>query len=108
MGDAARSAVLLVDALDAAWRGECDEAEALERYHAARDADILPMYDFTTSRLEAAFDPEDWKEYGRLTWEHEQLGRARVAAMAHAISPDAVYSLEAVRAALDGRLPEID
>jgi 2-polyprenyl-6-methoxyphenol hydroxylase-like FAD-dependent oxidoreductase len=108
MGDAARSAVLLVDLLDACWRGEFDEATALERFHTARDADLLPMYDFTTGRLEAEFDPEEWKEYGRLTWEHEQLGRARVAAMAHAIPPDSVYSVAAVRAALDGRLPDVD
>ena len=108
MGDAVRSAVLLVDALDACRRGEIDEATALERYHAARDADILPMYDFTTGRLESAFDPEDWKEYGRLTWEHDDLARARVAAMTHAIPPESVYSVKAVRAALSGRMPEID
>ncbi|HEX3722524.1 MAG TPA: NAD(P)/FAD-dependent oxidoreductase, partial [Nitrolancea sp.] len=102
MGDAARSAVLLTEALDSYWRGESSEEQALERYRAARDADILPMYDFTTGRLEAAFEPEEWKEYGRLTWENTDLARARGAAMAHAIPPASVYSVDAVRAVLAG------
>ncbi len=108
MGDAVRSAALLSDALDGWWRGDSSERDALEVYQAERDLDLLPMYDFTTGRLEAQFTEEEWQEYGRLTWESEALARARVAAMAHAISPHLVYSVEAVRAALDGAVPEVE
>ncbi len=108
MGDAVRSAVILSDALDLAWGGDMAEEQALEGYQRQRDADLLPMYDFTTGRLETQFTEDEWKEYGRLTWESEALARARVAAMAHAISPDLVYTVEAVRAALDGAVPEVD
>lgn len=97
MGDAARGAVLLADALDRWWRGETSETEALKAYHAARDADVLPMYDFTTGRLEAQFTEEEWKAFGERTWEDDGLARARVAAMAHAIPPAEVYSVEAIR-----------
>ncbi len=107
IGDATRSAVLLTDALDCWWRGQSTEHDALAQYHAKRDADLLPMYDFTTSRLEAQFEPEEWQEYGRLTWENERLARARVAAMTHAIPPEQVYSVDAIRAALKGAIPEV-
>lgn len=108
MGDATRSAVILAGQLDRWWRGDSSELDALEAYHSARDADLLPMYDFTTSRLEAQFEPEEWQEYGRLTWENEGLARARVAAMAHAIPPGSVYSVEAVRAVLAGTFPDLE
>ncbi len=108
MGDAARSAVLLSDALDRWWRGACSEQSAFEEYQGRRDADLLPLYDFTTGRLEAQFEPDEWQEYGRLTWAIERLARARVAAMAHAISPASVYSVAAVRAALAGSLPAVE
>lgn len=108
MGDATRASIMLTEALDRWWRGDSSESDALERYHAARDADLLPMYDFTTSRLEAQLSEEEWQEYGRLTWEDARLAKARVAAMAHAISPSTVYSVEAVRAALDGEIPEVE
>ncbi|HET9015633.1 MAG TPA: NAD(P)/FAD-dependent oxidoreductase [Thermomicrobiaceae bacterium] len=97
MGDAARAAVLLAEALDAWWRGDLDEAAALARYQRARDADLLPMYDFTTGRLEARLAPEEWEAFGRRTGEDPALARARVAAMAHANPPGEVYSVEAVR-----------
>ena len=108
MGDATRSALLLVDALDRCWQGEISEDQSLERYRLARDADILPLYDFTTGRLEAALDPEEWQEYSRLTWENADLARARVAAMAHAIPPASVYSIDAIRGALAGDVPVVE
>ena len=107
MGDAARSAVLLADALDCCWSGGSSEEDALARYHTKRDDDLLPMYDFTTFRLEAQFTEEEWQEYSRLTWEDERLARARVAATAHAIPPKQVYSVDAIRAALKGDVPEV-
>lgn len=97
IGDAARGAVLLSEALDRCWRGEVDEATALGAYHQRRDADVLPMYDFTTGRLERQFTEEEWKAFGRLTWADPQLARARVAATSHAIPPAEVYSVEAIR-----------
>lgn len=108
MGDATRSAVILAEQLDRWWSGESSEQNALQHYHEKRDADLLPMYDFTTSRLEARLEPEEWQEYGRLTFENAALARARVAAMAHAIPPSYVYSVEAVRAALNGDVPTVE
>ncbi len=107
MGDAVRSAVMLVDALDCCWSGESTEQDALARYHTERDADLLPMYDFTTFRLETQFTEEEWQEFGRLTWEDERLAQARVAAITHAIPPEQVYSVDAIRAALKGVIPEV-
>jgi len=107
IGDATRSAVLLTDSLDCGWSGKSKEQDALARYHAARDADLTPMYDFTTFRLETHFTEEEWQEYSRLTWENERLARARVAAIAHAIPPEQVYSVDAIRAALNGVVPEV-
>lgn len=97
IGDATRGAVLLSDALDRCWRGEIDEAEALATYHEARDADVSPMYDFTTGRLERQFSEDEWKAFGRLTWEDPAVAEARVAATAHAIPPASIYSVEAIR-----------
>ncbi|MGA7672906.1 MAG: NAD(P)/FAD-dependent oxidoreductase, partial [Nitrolancea sp.] len=108
MGDAARSAVQLANALDCWWSGKTSEQDALAHYHERRDADLLPMYDFTTFRLETHFTEEEWQEYNRLTWENERLARARVAAMAHAIPPEQVYSVDAIRAALNGVVPEVE
>ena len=102
MGDAVRSAQLLVESLDRWWQGEIDEQTALAEYHARRDADVLPMFEFTTGQLEARFTEEEWKEFGRRTWEDPALARARVAAMAHAIPPAEVYSEEAIRRLLEG------
>jgi flavin-dependent dehydrogenase len=99
-GDATRSAVLLVEALERWWRGTDDEATALRRYHEARDADLRPMYDFTVGRLEASLEPEEWQAFGRLTWEDASLARQRVAAMAHAVAPETVYSVAAIRSRL--------
>lgn len=102
MGDATRGAALLAQALDRWWRGDATETAALGAYQAARDADLLPMYDFTTGRLEARFTEEEWQAYGRRTWEDQGLARARVAAMAHVIPPGEVYSVDAVRRMLTG------
>ncbi|MDI3341493.1 MAG: NAD(P)/FAD-dependent oxidoreductase [Sphaerobacter sp.] len=103
MGDAVRSAALLADALDHWWQGAVDAQTALAEYHARRDADLLPMYEFTTGQLEARFSEEEWQAFGRLTWEDPALARARVAAMAHAIPPVEVYSEEAIRSILADR-----
>ena len=97
IGDAARGAVLLSDALDRCWRGETDEATALAAYHRARDADVSPMYDFTTGRLERQFSEDEWKAFGRRTWDDPAVAEARVAATAHAIPPANIYSAEAIR-----------
>jgi hypothetical protein len=70
----------------------------LERYHLARDADILPMYDFTVGRLEASVEPEVWQAFARRTWDDPALARQRVAAMAHAVNPAGVYAEPVVRA----------
>lgn len=98
IGDATRGAVLLAEALDTCWQGEADEASALERYHAARDADVLPMYDFTVGALEAAVEPDIWQAFGRRTWVDPSLAARRVAATAHAIDPATVYAPGVVRA----------
>jgi flavin-dependent dehydrogenase len=96
MGDAARSAVMLADELDAWWSGDKSESDAGQDYHRRRDADLRPMYDFTTNRLQGQVDEEVWEAFGELTWQDPELARARVAATAHAIDPATVYSPEAV------------
>lgn len=97
MGDAARGAVLLADAVDRWFRGDAEEQVAMADYHTQRDADVLPMFQFTTNQLQAQFTEEEWETFGRLTWELPELAQARVAAMAHAIPPEEVYSVEGVR-----------
>jgi len=100
MGDALRSARLLATALDRWWRGDASEGEALDWYWRERDADLRPMYDFTTFRLQAEVGMEMWERFSRLTWEDPALASRRVAAMTHAVHPAEVYTPEAVRRAV--------
>jgi flavin-dependent dehydrogenase len=48
ISDAFRDAELCTAALDATFRGQVGYAEAMAGYQAARDADVVPMYEFTT------------------------------------------------------------
>ncbi|MCM8747718.1 NAD(P)/FAD-dependent oxidoreductase [Thermomicrobiaceae bacterium CFH 74404] len=96
MGDAVRSARLLATALDRWWRGQASEEESLSWYQHERDADLRPMYDFTTFRLQAQVGDEIWERFNQLTWEDEGLACRRVAAMTHAVHPADVYTPEAV------------
>ncbi len=100
MGDAVRSARLLAAALDCWWRGEASEVEALAWYQRERDADLRPMYDFTTFRLQAQVGEEIWERFNQLTWEDPNLASRRVAAMTHAVHPAEVYTPDAVRRAV--------
>ncbi|MBX6753752.1 MAG: NAD(P)/FAD-dependent oxidoreductase [Thermorudis peleae] len=101
IGDAMRSARLLAHALQRWWSGEWSEAEALAWYQQARDADLRPMYDFTTFRLQQAVGEDVWEAYSQLTWQDAVLAQQRVAAMTHAVDPATVYSPAAVRAAVE-------
>lgn len=96
MGDAVRSAVLLSEELNNWFTGEKAEDEAGRAYHQRRDADLKPMYDFTTNRLQAEVDEEVWDAFQALTQEDPDVARARVAATVHAIDPATVYTPEAV------------
>jgi flavin-dependent dehydrogenase len=96
MGDATRSAVILAEELDAWFSGAKSEDEAGQAYHQRRDADIKPMYDFTTNRIQAEVDEDVWDAFQALTWEDPALANARVAAFAHAIDPAEVYTPSAV------------
>jgi flavin-dependent dehydrogenase len=100
MGDAVRSARLLATALDRWWRGAASETEALDWYWRERDADLRPMYDFTTFRLQAEVGTDVWERFSQLTWEDPALASRRVAAMTHAVHPADVYSPDAVRRAV--------
>ncbi len=97
MGDAARSAVILAEELDAWWSGSKTEIEAARAYHQRRDDDLKPMYDFTTNRLQAHVDEDVWERFSELTWEDPDLAQVRVSAIAHAIDPASVYTPEAVQ-----------
>jgi flavin-dependent dehydrogenase len=97
MGDAVRSAVMLAEELDAWWRGDKSEDEALATYGERRDADLLPMYDFTTNRLQAELTEEEWEAFGTLTFENPEIAQKRVAATAHAIDPAEIYSAPVIR-----------
>lgn len=99
MGDAVRSARLLATALDRWWQGQQPECAALDWYARERDADLRPMYDFTTFRLQAEVGEQVWERFHQRTWEDASLAQRRVAAMTHAVHPSAVYTPEAVRAA---------
>jgi flavin-dependent dehydrogenase len=48
ISDAFRDAELCTTALDATFRGELGYNDAMLAYQASRDADVLPMYEFTT------------------------------------------------------------
>jgi hypothetical protein len=62
-----------------------------------RDADLLPMYDFTTNRLQAELTEEEWEAFGTLTFENPEIAQKRVAATAHAIDPAEIYSAAVIR-----------
>ena len=97
MGDAVRSAVILSEELDAWFSGEKDESEAGRDYHQRRDADLKPMYDFTTNRLQAQLDEDVWDAFQALTHEDTDVARMRIGATSHAIAPSTVYTPEAVQ-----------
>jgi flavin-dependent dehydrogenase len=48
ISDAFRDAELVTAALDSTFQGQTDYADAMAAYQAARDADVMPMYEFTT------------------------------------------------------------
>jgi flavin-dependent dehydrogenase len=96
MGDATRSAVILSEEVDAWFSGRKSEFEAGQDYHGRRDADLKPMYDFTTNRLQGQVDEDVWERFAALTWEDPEVAQARIAATAHAIDPNGVYTPEAV------------
>jgi flavin-dependent dehydrogenase len=102
MGDATRSAVILTEELAAWFSGQKSKDDAGRDYHQRRDADLKPMYDFTTNRLQAMLDEETWDAFQALTWEDPDLACARVAATAHAIDPSMVYAPDAVRQIVSG------
>jgi flavin-dependent dehydrogenase len=97
MGDAVRGAVMLAEEVDAWWRGDKSEEDALARYGERRDADLLPMYDFTTNRLQAELTEEEWDAFGTLTFEDPEIAQRRVAATAHAIDPAEIYAAPVIR-----------
>lgn len=96
MGDAVRSAAILSDELDAWFRDQKSEDDAGRDYHRRRDADLKPMYDFTTNRLQGQIDEDVWEAFQTLTREDREVAHARVAATAHAIDPAEVYTTAAV------------
>jgi menaquinone-9 beta-reductase len=97
MGDAARSARMLAEEIDAWWRDEKTEIDAMVAYARRRDADLLPMYDFTTNRLQAELTEAEWEAFGEMTFERPDVASRRVAATAHAIDPAEIYSATAIR-----------
>ncbi len=102
MGDAARSARLLVEELAAVDPHSSELDDALARYHERRDADLRPMFDFTTFRLRAQIPDETWERFEARTREDPALAALRVAAMVHAIDPASVYAPDRIAALATG------
>jgi len=96
MGDAARSARMLVEELATVDPATSALDQALARYAARRDDDLRPMYDFTTFRLRQQVPDEVWERFEARTREDPALAALRVAAMVHAIHPRVVYSVERI------------
>ncbi len=106
IGDATRSARLLVEELTAIDPHSGGLDQALARYHERRDADVRPMIDFTTFRLRAQIPDETWERFEALTRQDPGLAALRVAAMVHAVDPASVYSPERIVALATGRAVE--
>jgi len=102
MGDAARSARILVEELAAIDPSSSERDHACQRYAQRRDRDLRPMYDFTTFRLRRQVPDEIWERFEARTREDPALAALRVAAMVHAIDPAAVYTPERVAAFATG------
>jgi 2-polyprenyl-6-methoxyphenol hydroxylase-like FAD-dependent oxidoreductase len=68
IGDAVRTARLLATCVERVAAGELDWDAGLAEFHAYRDADLLPGYDFMIRRRAAGVDREDvellWREVG--------------------------------------------
>jgi flavin-dependent dehydrogenase len=97
MGDAVRSAVILGEELDALLGEEKSEADFARDYHARRDADLKPMYDFTTNKLQAEVDEDVWEQFQALTAQIPYVASLRVGATSHAVDPAEVYTPESVQ-----------
>ncbi|MCX2726302.1 NAD(P)/FAD-dependent oxidoreductase [Thermomicrobium sp. 4228-Ro] len=94
MGDAARSARMLVEELATTDPATSALDQALARYATRRDHDLQPMYDFTTFRLRQRIPEAIWERFEARSREDPELAALRIAAMVHAIDPRAVYSEE--------------
>jgi flavin-dependent dehydrogenase len=96
IGDAARTARLLADCVRRAVSGELGWETALAEFHAQRDADLLPGYDFMIKRRAAGVSGEDfelfWREVGRSP---EWSGRF-LNLFTHAVRPAEVFNPEAM------------
>ncbi|MCX7622588.1 MAG: NAD(P)/FAD-dependent oxidoreductase [Thermomicrobium sp.] len=97
MGDAARSARILIEELARIDPYSSALEAALARYDERRERDLRPMYEFTTFRLRQRIPEDIWERFEARTREDPELAALRVAAMVHAIDPAMVYAPERVR-----------
>jgi 2-polyprenyl-6-methoxyphenol hydroxylase-like FAD-dependent oxidoreductase len=96
IGDAVRTAKLLAGYVEKAVSGVLDWDAALAEFHAYRDADLLPGYDFMINRRARGVDPADfgvfWRDVGRSReWSARFLNL-----FTHAVLPAEVFSPDGI------------
>jgi 2-polyprenyl-6-methoxyphenol hydroxylase-like FAD-dependent oxidoreductase len=101
IGDAVRTAKLLAGYVEKAVSGVLDWDAALAEFHAYRDADLLPGYDFMINRRARGVDPADfdvfWRDVGRSReWSARFLNLFTHAVLpAEVLGPDAIARFKA-------------
>jgi 2-polyprenyl-6-methoxyphenol hydroxylase-like FAD-dependent oxidoreductase len=100
MSDAFRDAELCAGALDAVFRGERSFDEAMAGYHAARDAHVRSIYEFTTQLATLAPPPPEVQQLLAAVSGAPPASDAFAGVVAGTVSPDEFFAPDHVASIL--------
>jgi 2-polyprenyl-6-methoxyphenol hydroxylase-like FAD-dependent oxidoreductase len=103
MSDAFHDAALCASALDTVFRGDRPFAEAMAGYQAARDARVLPVYEFTTQLATLAPPPPEVQQLLAAAVDDPAASDAFAGVFAGVVSPAEFFAPENVAAITGGR-----
>jgi 2-polyprenyl-6-methoxyphenol hydroxylase-like FAD-dependent oxidoreductase len=112
IGDATRTAALLAEYAARGLGGEQDFDSALAEFHAYRDYDLLPNYDWMIHGRPRGWSRQEFREYLRSLGQSEELSERFVNVFSHGVPATELFSLEArdrwreERASVGARLRE--
>jgi flavin-dependent dehydrogenase len=96
ISDAFRDAELCTEALDAAFTGRRAYAEAMADYHQTRDAQVLPIYEFTTQLATMEPPPPEMQQLLGAVYGNQDAMNMFVSITAGTVSPIEFFAPENV------------
>jgi 2-polyprenyl-6-methoxyphenol hydroxylase-like FAD-dependent oxidoreductase len=102
ISDAFRDAELCAAALDSTFRGETRYEDAMATYQAARDADALPMYEFTTQLATLEPPPTEVQQVLAAILGNQRATDDFVGVATGTVSPAEFFAPDNVRRIMDG------